>query len=497
MVARESSDAAGAGSVPRRLLGAASSIAWILGALTVGWFLWPSSLGGCTTLTIVSGKSMEPTYYTGDLVVSRCGPVEIGDVIVYRPPGIDGARVIHRIVGCDAEQWWLIQGDNNDFMDPWRPTQENILGSSVLHLPQVGKFAAILLSPLTWVSLLVVALAVVVWPGREREQDGEADPDKGGEADPGSPSDDELDPDDADVKTRTTPMSWTARPRSPPGPEPAKTDQLRTSPPAGTRHTRGVISVIRAHKRPLIAVLLVLGVLATASVGSAASLTITGGSLGTHAAGRPCSGTLAATTAPTSLPVSTVTITPPAACVGRTVTVAVNDGVNVRQGTATAPASGSVTVGLDGSYSPSATTQVAAVVSGWYLPTSWAYTPPAVGLTATCSTTHPQAYCAADVVLRDSWVGGYNLDITVRDTRAKGNNKPYAWTVVIDFSSTGYPFVPNAIDGSGVVTASTCAQRPTLTFTGVTGLDLLGEGETRTFWIQPKSSGIGSVLTCP
>ena len=132
----------------------------------------------------------------------------------------------------------------------------------------------------------------------------------------------------------------------------------------------------RSAKRPLIAVLLVLGVLATASVGSAASLTIAGGSLGTHAAGHPCPGTLAATTAPTSLPVSTVTVTAPPSCVGRTVTVAVNDGVNVREGSVTAPASGSVTVGLDGSYSPSTTTQVAAVVDGWNLPTSWTYLPP-------------------------------------------------------------------------------------------------------------------------
>ena len=134
----------------------------------------------------------------------------------------------------------------------------------------------------------------------------------------------------------------------------------------------------RSAKRPLIAVLLVLGVLATASVGSAASLTIAGGSLGTHAAGHPCPGTLAATTAPTSLPVSTVTVTAPPACAGRTLTVAVNDGVNVRQGIATAPASGSVAVGLNGTYSPSAGTQVAAVVNGWYLATSWTNTPPVV-----------------------------------------------------------------------------------------------------------------------
>ncbi len=148
----------------RRLLGAASSVVWILGAVAVGWLLWPSSLGGCTTLTIVSGHSMEPTYRTGDLVVSRCGPVAIDDVIVYTPPDVGGARVIHRIVDGDAETGWVVRGDNNDFLDPWHPTEENILGSAVLHVPQLGRVAAVLLSPLTWVSLLLVALAVVVWP---------------------------------------------------------------------------------------------------------------------------------------------------------------------------------------------------------------------------------------------------------------------------------------------------------------------------------------------
>lgn len=153
----------------RRLLGGASGTLWILVTVAVGWFLWPSSLGGCTTLTIVSGRSMEPTYYTGDLVVSRCGPVEVGDVIVYTPPDVGGARVIHRIVDGTPEGW-VVQGDNNAFLDPWRPTEETILGSAVLHLPGVGKVASILLSPLTWVAVLVIALAVVVWPGKEPDE---------------------------------------------------------------------------------------------------------------------------------------------------------------------------------------------------------------------------------------------------------------------------------------------------------------------------------------
>jgi len=200
VVASEGTEYVGAG-LPRRLLGLASSAAWILGALTVGWLLWPSSLGGCTTLTIVSGESMEPTYYTGDLVVSRCGPVEVGDVIVYNPPNLGGARVIHRIVGGDAEDGWVMQGDNNDFLDPWNPTEENVLGSAAVHLPQVGKVASILLSPLTWISLLIVALAVVVWPGRKLEEPAEPDETQ--------PQDPETEPQDPEPAEPELPGAWT------------------------------------------------------------------------------------------------------------------------------------------------------------------------------------------------------------------------------------------------------------------------------------------------
>lgn len=188
----------------------------------------------------------------------------------------------------------------------------------------------------------------------------------------------------------------------------------------------------RSAKRPLIAVLLVLGVLATASVGSAASLTIAGGSLGTHAAGHPCPGTLAATTAPTSLPVSTVTVTAPPSCVGRTVTVAVNDGVNVREGSVTAPASGSVTVGLDGSYSPSTTTQVAAVVDGWNLPTSWTYLPPPTSVIVPGN--GDTILTVGDWYLQGSLVC---VDVTAK---SRAGNKVWA----IDVDSSAAPFSGSA-----------------------------------------------------
>ncbi len=159
--------AAGAGFL-RRLRSHAGDAVFLAVALVLGFFLWPTSLGGCTTLTIVSGHSMEPTYYTGDLVVARCGDYQVGDVVVYTPPNVGSARVIHRIIGGDSEGW-VMQGDNNNFIDPWEPTNDDILGSAAVSIPKVGLLGTVLVSPVTWVSLLLVAVALVIWPGKEPE----------------------------------------------------------------------------------------------------------------------------------------------------------------------------------------------------------------------------------------------------------------------------------------------------------------------------------------
>jgi len=65
---------------------------WIVFGLVVvlAVLLWPHQWGGRTSLTIVSGHSMDGTYSTGDLVVGRVGTAEVGDVVVFRPPGLDG-----------------------------------------------------------------------------------------------------------------------------------------------------------------------------------------------------------------------------------------------------------------------------------------------------------------------------------------------------------------------------------------------------------------------
>lgn len=172
MIEAEHDEAPGA-SVARRVLRAARGLLGYVVALVAVVLLWPTSLGGCTTLTIVSGHSMEPTYYTGDLVVARCGEPEVGDVVVFQPEELGGARIIHRIIGGDADGWEM-RGDNNSWVDPFAPSGDEVLGVARLHLPKVGLAASLLTSPLLWLSLLVIALAIFAWPSATDEDD-EAD----------------------------------------------------------------------------------------------------------------------------------------------------------------------------------------------------------------------------------------------------------------------------------------------------------------------------------
>lgn len=130
---------------PRRTWGRMRQVsAWVLLAFAV-ILLWPAQLGGITALTVVNGHSMEPTYETGDLVVSVKLPrYRVGDVVSFAvPEGQDGAggRVIHRIVDVRTTaggRTYTTQGDHNPQPDPWRIGDADILGRAFAHVPRVG-----------------------------------------------------------------------------------------------------------------------------------------------------------------------------------------------------------------------------------------------------------------------------------------------------------------------------------------------------------------------
>lgn len=150
---------------------------WVLLAV-VAFVGWPTQLGGDTGYTVVSGHSMEPTYHTGDLVITRRqATYEVGDVVVYRvPQGEPGAGmfVVHRITGGDATSGFTIQGDNNPSEDIWTPQLRDINGAATIWVPHGGTVLLQTHNPLLWALVGALYVGAILW----RDDESDAEPDK-------------------------------------------------------------------------------------------------------------------------------------------------------------------------------------------------------------------------------------------------------------------------------------------------------------------------------
>jgi signal peptidase I len=132
--------------------------------LAAVWFFWPVALGGGTTFVSTHGISMEPQFSTGDMAILRPDhDSSVGDVVAYWSDSLD-TIVMHRIVARDGDRF-VLQGDNNDWLDAEQPAQDQILGRLFLRVPHGGKALDALSSP---GALVVVAGAAVAVLGAAR-----------------------------------------------------------------------------------------------------------------------------------------------------------------------------------------------------------------------------------------------------------------------------------------------------------------------------------------
>ena len=111
---------------------------FVLGLLGV-WFLTlaPTVFHGPAAYIMVSGHSMDGTYQTGDLVVTRERDTYAkGDIVAFKVSNGEGkSQVIHRIIGGNGATGYTLQGDNNPDPDPWHPTDADVVGRAWLHYP--------------------------------------------------------------------------------------------------------------------------------------------------------------------------------------------------------------------------------------------------------------------------------------------------------------------------------------------------------------------------
>jgi signal peptidase I len=137
--------------------------------ILVVWFVaGPTRLGGPASYVIVDGRSMEPTYQDGDLVIAKArANYDVGDTIVYDAPVDHQFNVIHRIV-APTDGGFITQGDNRNEPDGWVAPHEAIHGAAEYHIPNGGALITFLRQPAVILALLSGLLAFEILKRREQ-----------------------------------------------------------------------------------------------------------------------------------------------------------------------------------------------------------------------------------------------------------------------------------------------------------------------------------------
>lgn len=138
-------------------------------ALLVVWFvlLRPLFLGGPAGYIIISGRSMEPALHSGDFVVTlKDDTYTEGDIVAFK---VRRWIVTHRIVGGTATEGYVVQGDNKEVPDSWRPTVDQMLGKMWLHVPGAGRYVLALRQPLVFAIVIGALGALFLFPLPRRE----------------------------------------------------------------------------------------------------------------------------------------------------------------------------------------------------------------------------------------------------------------------------------------------------------------------------------------
>lgn len=111
---------------------------------------------------------MEPTLSPGDIVIISKTNFDIKDVVVYTTEDNKQVQIIHRIIAKENDNY-ILQGDNNNFIDPYNPTQLQILGKMIFKIPKLGTLFFYLSLPLVWISLLFLGLGLHLYSNLKSE----------------------------------------------------------------------------------------------------------------------------------------------------------------------------------------------------------------------------------------------------------------------------------------------------------------------------------------
>jgi signal peptidase I len=207
---------------------ALSAIRWMLVAVLVAMLIVPVlwTLVTRQDFVKVDGKSMEPVYSVGDVIL--VGPATQSDfapghIITVRNDA--GELYTHRVVTVDTDGNAQLKGDGNAFEDPGTVTFSSVEGAVRHHIDQPYANAFLLLA--TWparISVLVLILGLMFIPlvsNKNTDEDDSAErahetPDRDDPEDPSRTSPRSDDPDAlASLGLEPAPVSSAAAVRTP------------------------------------------------------------------------------------------------------------------------------------------------------------------------------------------------------------------------------------------------------------------------------------------
>jgi signal peptidase I len=132
--------------------------------LGAGWYFFaPTQLGGSDSYVQIYGTSMQPRFHGGDLAIVRStnSMFRVGDIVAYRNPTLGNHVVLHRIIEITGGRY-VFKGDNNDFIDSYHPTHNELVGHMWVHAPAVGKYLVWMHGPRLFFVAGIIALITLL-----------------------------------------------------------------------------------------------------------------------------------------------------------------------------------------------------------------------------------------------------------------------------------------------------------------------------------------------
>lgn len=142
----------------------------IFASIRISLFSLRFTLGSDYPLVVVSGHSMEKTFFDGDLLavkgVADTNSINLNDIIVFHDPFDYSLLIVHRvyqIIQNSSLEMFVTKGDNNPGPDPWVVQETDIVGVVVARVPSAGLVFMFIQSP--EVTVLLIVLLIIEYVG--------------------------------------------------------------------------------------------------------------------------------------------------------------------------------------------------------------------------------------------------------------------------------------------------------------------------------------------